>query len=64
MNIQIQTKNIQNTDHQLTGAVEICISAHSLMLTEIYPFSPNITGITKNENTHTNHQRQVLFSVC
>jgi len=34
------------------------------MLTEIYPFSPNITGITTNENTYTTHQRQVLFSVC
>ena len=33
------------------------------MLTEIYPFSSNITEITTNVNTYTNDQRQVLFCV-
>jgi hypothetical protein len=30
-------KNIQNSDHQLTGAADICITERSLILTRFYP---------------------------
>lgn len=41
-------KTIQNSDHQLTGAADICITEHSLILTRFYPFDSSIYGISTN----------------
>jgi len=41
-------RDIQNSDHQLTGAADICIAERSLILTQFYPFGSSIGGISTN----------------